>query len=121
MSRKSLTLFYYTVLNHPQGLSFDTVDLVDQNNVKQGFLVTNRVIDNSYPPPPGYNFNPYIVTKSINLPIGVINFNYEVVNDLTVVVKPTYEAGFKNSIVTREIVGKTNNIVKGKLIIEYNL
>ena len=103
------------------GLTFDTVDLVDQSNVKQGFLLTNRVKDNSYPPSPGFDFNPYIVTKSINLPEGVITFSYEVVNDLTVVAKPTYEAGFKNSIVIREIIGKTNDTVECQLIIEYDV
>ena len=123
MSRKTLTLFYQYPLTIESGLSYETVDLFDEMGMKAGFLVSTRVTDNTFPPSPEFRFNPYIVNKSINLPGGIITFSYEVVNRLTVIAKPIYEAGFKNTIVTREIISELNNkekIIKCKLIVEFD-
>lgn len=93
--------------------------MVDENNVKQGFLTNSRIQDHKTPPP-GYLYNPFTTNKSINLPQGVITYIYESVNTDTVVVKPVYEAGFKNSTIIREIISVVDKLVKRKLIIEYD-
>ena len=121
MTRKTAVVFYSIPSVKSQGLTFETVDLVNDKGEKKGFLITQRVTENLKPPPSGFDFNPYNVTKSINLPEGVITFSYEVVNRLTVVCKPIYEAGFKNSVITREIISKKNSkTIEGKLTLVYD-
>jgi hypothetical protein len=111
---------YYTYPKiYDNGYSEEIVDLFDANNNNVGFLESRRnTILNKKIININNTFNPYNVYKIIHIKEGILEFKYNVIENLPIECKPIYATKILRDIknIKREILSnKTEEFIRGKI------
>jgi hypothetical protein len=111
---------YYTYPKiYDDGYSEEIVELFDSNNQSIGLLESKRNTNLINKILPNHTFNPYKVHKIIHMKEGIIEFKYEVVENLHIECKPTYATKqlCKINNIKREILSnESEEFIRGKII-----